>query len=229
MESNVSYLTKIISVFWEPTKTFKALSEKISIFDIIIPLLLIIMTSYITTPLIKPVIKKTIRTKIEQINNLPDEKKEEIIEKQMKQQDSFWGYVIIPFAIAIGSLIMGGVFLFVGNFVLGGEVKFLPVWAVVAYSSLVDLIASAVKIPLIIQKQTLEVYTSIAIFLQDNGSFLFNFAKHLDVFSLWKLILIAIGLSVLYKKKLSKVLIIIMVIWVIYCAAVAGLAGLLPH
>lgn len=229
MESNVSYFTKILSVFWEPSKTFNAISKKISIIDIIIPLLLIVITSWVTTPIIKPIVKKTIRTRIEQIDKLPDEKKAEIIEKQIKQQDSFWGYVMAPIFVIISSLVLGGIFLFVGNFGLGGEVKFLPVWGVVAYSSLADLIASAVKVPLMVQKGTLEVYTSIAIFLQDNGSFLFRFAKHLDIFSLWKLILVSIGLSVLYKKKLSNVLIIIMIIWVVYCAAVAGMAGLLPH
>jgi hypothetical protein len=228
MENNVSYFSKIISVFWEPTKTFKAISEKVSIFDIIIPLLLVIIVSWITTPIIKPVVKKTIRTKIEQMEQLPDEKKAEIIEKQVKQQDSFWSYIIIPFAVAIGSVLVGFVFLFVSNFILGGDNKFLPVWAVVTYSSLVDLIASAVKIPLIVQKGTLDVYTSIAIFMQDTGSFLFNFAKHLDIFSLWKVVLISIGLSVLSKKKLSNVLLIVIIIWLAYCAAVAGLSGLIP-
>lgn len=228
MESNISFFNKIISVFWEPTKTFEAISNKISALDILIPIILLSVVSWITIPYITPIAIKTQKAKIEQSDRIPDEQKQQIIEKMEEKQKPFLGYIFAPVGIIIGTALMGLVFLFMGNFMLGGEAKFKSVWSVVLYGSLVDLVATAVRVPLMIQKGTLAVYTSVAIFMNESSTFLFRFMKHIDVFSLWKIILFSIGLSILYKKKLSNVLIIIIVIWIVYCLAAAALAGFSP-
>jgi len=55
MENQTSLFTKIISIFWEPSKTFKAISEKVTAVDIIIPLLLVTIVSWVTIPYVTPI------------------------------------------------------------------------------------------------------------------------------------------------------------------------------
>jgi hypothetical protein len=228
MENNISYFSKIISIFWEPAKTFKAISEKTSALDIILPIVILSLLSVATIPYITPIAIKTQVAKIEQSDKIPDEQKQQIITNMEKNQNPVMGYIFAPVGIIVGTLVMALVFLFVGNFMLGGEGKFLSVWAVTLYGSLVDIVGTAVRVPLMVQKGTLNVYTSLAIFMNESSSFLFRFAKHLDVFSIWKIVLFSIGLSVLYKKKLNSVLIILVIIWLVYCLGATVLSGFSP-
>ncbi|HPB01226.1 MAG TPA: hypothetical protein PLS75_07420, partial [Candidatus Marinimicrobia bacterium] len=93
-------------------------------------------------------------------------------------------------------------------------------------ANLVDIIANAVKVPLMLSQQTVRIYTSPALFLQDNSTFWFRFFANLDLFVLWKVILLGIGVGIITKVKTSKSIWTILICWIIYCLAVAGLGGL---
>ena len=101
-------------------------------------------------------------------------------------------------------------------------------WSLGLYAGLIDLVASAVKIPLMAQKNSMKVYTSIAIFMEESSTFLFHFMTKIDIFTFWKVIVIAIGLSIFTKKELSKPLMIMVILWLVYCVVAALLAGLNP-
>ncbi len=227
MENQTSLFTKIISIFWEPSKTFKAISEKVTAVDIIIPLLLVTIVSWVTIPYVTPIAINEQKSKVEQSDRFSEEQKEAMLER-MDGGNKVIGYIATPVTVIILSVLLALVLWFVGNFILGGDRKFMEMWAVAAFAGLIDMVASIVKVPLMVQKGTLNIYTSLAIFMEESGSFLFRFMKNIDVFSLWKIIILAIGLSVLYKKKLTTPLTILIVLWLIYCLGAAALAGLNP-
>ena len=230
MENQTSLFTKIVSIFWEPGKTFKAISEKVNIVDIIIPILLLTIVSWISLPYITPIALKEQKAKIEQSEqfaNMPEEQKE-VMRERMESGGKIGGYIGAPITILLSTVLLALVLWFVGNFLLGGDRKFMEMWGVAAYGSLIDLVASAVKIPLMVQKGSMKVYTSIAIFMEESATFLFRFMRSLDIFSLWKVVVLSVGLAILYKKKMSTTLPIMIILWLIYCLGAATLAGLNP-
>ncbi|MBN2279067.1 MAG: YIP1 family protein [Candidatus Marinimicrobia bacterium] len=231
MENQVSQLSKIISVFWEPSKTFKALSEKVSVLDIIIPLLLTLIVAWVSIPYTTPIALKEQQAKMEsseRFQNLPQEQKDQIMERMDKGGNPVIAYVVSPVAIIIYTLLLALIILMVSNFMLGGDRKFGELWALGLYAGLIDIVASAIKIPLMVQKGSLKVYTSLAVFMEESSDFVFNFMTKMDIFTLWKVVVIAIGISVFTRKSLTNPLIIMIVLWLIYGAVSALLMGLNP-
>jgi len=150
-----------------------------------------------------------------------------LVEDIKDQAGSPFAYVSTPIVLFIRLVVIAAVIWFAGNFLLGGESAFMPLLGVSAYTSLIDIIASAIKVPLVISQQTTQIYTGLALFLEQNNSFFFRFAKTLDLFALWKVILLSIGLGVIYKVKTSKAFWIVFIIWLIYGVAAALFQGLI--
>ncbi|RKY54848.1 MAG: hypothetical protein DRP89_04430 [Candidatus Neomarinimicrobiota bacterium] len=221
-----SIFTKLISIFWEPSATFRSLKIKTRWFDIVIPILLVSLVSIISIPYVTPIAIEQQKSRIEKSERLSDEQKEMAFERMDKQVGSVVPYVSAPISVAVKCVIIALIMWFAGNFLLGGESKFVPVFAVTAYACLIDIIAVAVKVPLMVSQQTMKVYTSPALFFEESSTFLFRFIATLDVFALWKVILISIGLGVIYDLKTSKAFWVILLLWLGYCVMASLLGGL---
>ncbi len=221
-----SLWSKLVSIFWEPSSTFKSLSEKPKWIDIIIPIILVSIVSMISMPIVNPIAMEETKAKFEESEKYSDAQKEIMIDTMDARKDSKLGYIFAPIVIFIKTAIMGIILMFAGNFLLGGDRKFMTLFAVSSYVGLVDLISSAVKIPLIYQKGSLQVYTSIAMFMGDSSTFLFRFINALDLFAFWKVYLFGLALSIIYKKKMSQTFIVILVLWILYSLITAALGGM---
>ena len=97
---------------------------------------------------------------------------------------------------------------------------FKNVLSIYSYSSLIGVISYMVKLPLILSKNSLEVYTSPALFLPGSAkeTTLFKIAALLDVFTIWQIIVISIGMGVIYKVGFQKSLSVVGTMFVIYAA-----------
>lgn len=224
--SELSVFKKIVSVFWEPSATFASLIVRTTWIDIVIPLLIVIVISLVTMPYITPIAVQYQKDRIEKNEKMTDEQKTAVLDRLDQQSVSIITYISTPIAVAVKALVFAAVLWFIGNFLLGGESKFLVIFALTAYVSLIDLASMAVKYPLIISQQSIQIYTSPAMFFEESKSFLFRFMTTLDIFAIWKVILSAIGLSVIYQKKTSKCFSVLIVFWLIYCVVVSVLGGL---
>jgi hypothetical protein len=117
---------------------------------------------------------------------------------------------------------------------MGGEAKFKKVFSVVAWSSLVGVLAGIIKTPLILSKGTLQgVTTSLAILLPtpepgQSPSVLYQLLTKFDVFTIWTIALYCIGLAVIYKfttKKSATLVISLWIIWIIISVALGSIFG----
>ncbi|MFH1212712.1 MAG: YIP1 family protein [Candidatus Neomarinimicrobiota bacterium] len=228
MNENVqkSIFGKITATFWEPSVTFRALQVKSGWLDIVVPLILIVLVSLASTPYVTPLALDEQKARIEKSERLSDEQKTVAIERIDNQKDSIRLYIMGPVFLVLRTVVVAAVLIFIGNFLLGGEVKYKTSLAITAYASLVDIVASAVKVPLILAQQTIQVYTGPAIFLQDDSTFLFRLFTNLDIFVFWKVVIISIGIGIVAKKKTNKAFWAVFACWLVYCLVVAGLSGL---
>ena len=218
--------SKILSLFWEPSGTFQSLKTKVSWLDILIPLLIVIIISLISTSYIVPIAITEQKALIETSERLTDIQKETIIERMESKADSPVQYITTAIAVIVKTLVLAAVMLFIGNFLLGGEVKYFTMLGVTAYVGLVDVVSLGIKTPLIVSQETTKVYTSLALLLEESEHILFRFFTNIDVFAIWKIVLFSIALGIILDKKTSKPFWIITIIWLIYAVAAAALAGL---
>lgn len=225
-EKNKSIFGKIIATFWEPSATFRALVTKTGWLDIVVPLFLVILVSMASMPYVTPLAIEEQKTRIAQSERLSDEQKTLAIDNIDQRANSVTTYVSAAVFLIVRTVAVAAVLMLIGNFIFGGEVKYKNMLAINAYVNLIDVVMNGVKIPLMVSQQTVRIYTSPALFLQDDSTFLFRFFTNLDLFVLWKVILLAIGVGVFTKIKATKTFWAIFTCWIIYCLAVAGLGSM---
>ena len=114
------------------------------------------------------------------------------------------GYVIvIPIFLAIISGILLGVF----NALLGGDASYKQVFAVVSHAGLITVLQTVFVMPLDYARETLSSPTTLGVFVPflDEKSFLSRLLGTIDLFQIWWLVVLAIGLGVLYKRRTGPI------------------------
>lgn len=222
------YLKRIISVFWEPSKTFSSIKERVSWLDFLIPFLVVVIVSLATIPYVTPIAVKEQVARIEKSDKIPESRKEEIIERIESNPVGVRSYIISPIVIGVSILITALLIQLVANFILGGEVKFLSAVAIYSYANLVGILGYLVKVPLMVSRGTTKVYTSLAVFLEPSGTFIFRFFNAVDVFTVWKVLLIGFGVGIFTGVKPSKAISVMLVAWLVLALILAGLSSLSP-
>lgn len=134
-----------------------------------------------------------------------------------------------PVVILLSTAIMSGVLLGVFNFGFGAKFKFMQMMAISFYASLVGIIKSLLAIVTlyIIEPDGFElanpVASNLGVLVDSTNKFLFRFATCFDIFSLWVLGLMALGVSRNSKVKIVPAFITIFVLFVV--AKLVGLGG----
>jgi hypothetical protein len=128
-------------------------------------------------------------------------------------------------------LILAGVFFLVFNVVLGGDATFKQMFATVVHANPVMLVGVLFTTPLMYFRGSMTGVTNLGVFLPmlDENSFLAKLLGSVDLIRVWWVIVLATGLSVLYKRKTGPIATALFVVYgiiaVIFAAVTAGRAG----
>jgi len=122
---------------------------------------------------------------------------------------------------------LAGILFAVFNAALGGEGSFKQVFAVLAYSSAVTVIQQFFVTPLNYVRETMTSATNLAVFLPmlDEGSFLARLLGMVDLFLIWWVFVLAVGLGVLYRRKTGPIAIGLYAVYGVIAVVVAALFG----
>jgi hypothetical protein len=112
---------------------------------------------------------------------------------------------------------------------LQGQGKFKVTFSVLCYSALVTVPALIVKTPLMFARQTAQVQTSLALILPPDAedTFLFRLLANFDIFMIWQLIILTIGLAVAHRISRGKSAGIVFGLWLAWVLVATSMAGLL--
>lgn len=221
---------KAWGVFFDPRRTFSSLSERPTW---ILPMIVLIVIVMISNVLVSDFRIQEAREKIDQNPRLSAQQKEQILDRMEEQQAKpvmkLLSYVIGPIvAIFVIFLVVSGFLYMGGNVLLGGEGSFKKIFSVYCWSNLVAIPGFIVKMPLILVKKSSQVQTSLAA-LMPSGSeenLLFKILTHTDIFVIWEIWLISLGLAIVYKFSTKKTLSLVIGLYLFYVVIAVGFSVL---
>ena len=136
----------------------------------------------------------------------------------------YTGPIFQAIFVPLTALIVAGIALAVFNAILGGSASFRQVYAIVAHSGVIIALAGLFGLPLAYARETMSSSTSLAVFLPflDENSFAARFLGAIDLFQIWWLVSLGIGLAVLYRRKTGPIAIGLIAVYVTIGLIVAG-------
>lgn len=124
-------------------------------------------------------------------------------------------------------LVIAGVFFLIFNVMLGGDATFKQVFATVVHANPVLLVGVLFTTPLMYFRGSMTGVTNLAVFMPmlDEGSFLAKFLGSIDLIRVWWVVILATGLSVLYRRKTGPIATALFVVYGIIAVAFAAFAA----
>jgi hypothetical protein len=224
-EVKMGFVARISGIFFEPRKVFNFLNLKPSWFFAFLLILLIgVVLAEITLPQ-NLLLQKQIVSQSPRISSTPGvlDKMTEITTG--KRISTIVSEIIKVF---IGLMLLTSFVYFLCNIILGGDSSYKRVLSVVTYTSFVPTLGAILKTPLILAKNSADIQTSLAL-LMPGGDFTkirYMLLGALEIFSIWQIILIALGVTVLYKFSMTKAIVATLIGWAILVFIGIGLGVL---
>jgi len=128
------------------------------------------------------------------------------MQQSMKMAPYTTAGAILIFA-PIMALIFNGILFAVFNAVMGGEASFKQLFAVTSHAGVISALGQLFTAPLNLARGAVGSATNLAVLLPmvDEGSFLGRLFGMIDLFVVWWLFVLAIGLGVLYKRRTQPI------------------------
>ena len=141
---------------------------------------------------------------------LPAEQKERIIEQQTKYAPIF-GYAFSVIGPLIGMLVVGGVLMLVFNFAMGAGLTAKQYFAAAAYGWMPEALKGVLAFPVMFLKEPdmLDIQNLVATNLaavmdaETASKWLLRLGTSIDLFNMWNIALISIGISTMTKGRVS--------------------------
>ncbi len=121
------------------------------------------------------------------------------------------------------TLILAGILFAVFNAALGGDSSFRQLFSVVVHASAITVVQQLFVTPLNFVRESMSSATNLAVFLPmlDEGSFLAKLLGTIDLFLIWWVVVLSIGLSVLYRRKTGPIAASLFVVYGIIAIGIA--------
>lgn len=219
MPQSQNVVNRIIGIFTSPRATMDDIVARPSW---VLPLLLAVVMAGLSGYLLKDLIVD------QALEGMVREGK--MTQEQMDATVPWIEYsaLIAPIVVTpIIYLILGGVFIFVGNVILGGEAKFKTAFSVLCWSGVITLLSSLVTIPLMLARGDMVSPTSLAFLAgDDKESPLFFLFSQIDLFYIWWLTIVGVGFAAVYKLANQKGIITVFACWAVFIVLGMGLKAI---
>ncbi|HXH05020.1 MAG TPA: YIP1 family protein [Vicinamibacterales bacterium] len=129
--------------------------------------------------------------------------------------------LVWPLVLAI----VAGVLFTLFSALLGGAATFRQVFSVTAHTTVISLLQQLFTLPLALARGSLGGVTNLAVLapMLDETSFLGRLLGAIDVFWIWWTVVLAIGLSVLYRRRTRPILVGLLAVYGVIALAIAAL------
>jgi hypothetical protein len=144
------------------------------------------------------------------------------LEKSIGMMRYFNAGAVVVFS-PLMTLIIGGILYAVFNAGMGGSASFKQVLAVVTHAGVVPLVSALFATPLNYVRESMTSPTTLAVFLPmlEEGSFAGRLLGFIDLFVIWWVVVLSIGLAVLYRRRMGPILVSLLSVYVVIVALIA--------
>ncbi|MBT4484717.1 MAG: hypothetical protein HOC71_13685 [Candidatus Latescibacteria bacterium] len=234
-----SPLKRVFMVLLSPRLVYESLSKKSSKLDWIIPITLTLLFALIIInsgfEFLRNDQHEAAINRIENNTKLTEEQKADGIERTEKQMERMSGIqrslgnIFAVVGVFVHLLFMALVMMGVVSVVLKGKLTFDNAFKIGALGSMTSVVGSVVKLPLMFYHESLmQAKMSLGLLFPEGmeENFIVKLVD-IDIFILWYVIIISIGMSVFSKKSLSKALLPMVLLWFVFRVAITSISGVL--
>jgi hypothetical protein len=145
------------------------------------------------------------------------------LEQQMRFAPYTTGIGILIFS-PLMALIVAGILFAVFNAAMGGEASFKQLFAVVVHAGVISALAQLFTAPLNFARGSMGSATNLGVLLPmlDETSFVARLMGMIDLFLVWYVLVLAMGLAVLYRRKTQPIAISLLVVYGVIALTVAA-------
>src|ERR1035438_5138089 len=210
--AGMSEAARLVGVFFEPTKTFEDVAERPRFW---VPLILVLTLALVYLFLFSQHVgwERMLRQQFESSSRstqLSPEQRDMQMQMGLKFA-SVGAYVGILIGMPVGYLIWAAILLGIVKGILSAPVRFKQVYAAICYAGMPGLLMTILAIVVMYLKspddfniQNPLVFNPGAMLEKATTSkFIYSLASALDIFRLWTLVLVGLGLKAAGGKKLS--------------------------
>ena len=226
---------RIAGVLFAPADTFRDIARRP---DILVPLVLIVLVSYLGTFVVMPKMDWDAVTaqQAEQVKKQnPNASDADIARmgKFAKAIGTTMGYVM-PVLLIGWYAIMAGVLLLAFR-LMGGEGTFKQAFSTTLYSWMPMVVAGIVGVIVVALRPGLLDPTTMVTLVKSNPAFLvdpkeqtvlFSLLASFDIFTIWMIVLLSIGFATLAKVSKAKGAAIVVTLWLVLIVIKVGFAAL---
>lgn len=145
----------------------------------------------------------------------------------MEKVAGYVGYITAVFFL-VGTPILlaafSGVLFAVFNAALGGDATFKQVFTVMVHVGPIGLLGQLFTVPLNYARGTMSSATNLGVLTQSvlaDGSFAARLLGMIDIFVIWQVIVLSIGLAVLYRRRTQPIAMSLFVLYAVIAVIVA--------
>lgn len=133
--------------------------------------------------------------------------------------------VVQAVALPVIAAIIAGLAFATFNAIMGGDATYKQVFAVVAHSGVIVTVQQLFGLPLAYAREKMTSTTNLAVFTPflDDNSFAARLLGSIDLFILWWIVSLSIGLGVLYKKRTTPIATTLIVVYVLIGVVIAAI------
>ena len=221
----MKWLNDILGTYYQPDKVFEGMKDKPRW---LIPLIVSVIFTLIVTAIILPtIIMPEQAAKIAGNPDIPAEQVEAIQAKMSGPIPLIAGLVSNLILMPAGLLLIGLIFWWIFS-MAGHKAQFKQMFTAAVLGSLINIPGAIVKVPLMFLKETAKVSTSLGLMLpvEMEEGFLVRLLNHIDFFTIWSLVVMAIGFSVFSGAPRKKSYWTVFGCWAVFILILAALGGL---
>ena len=160
---------------------------------------------------------------------LPDEYYEQI--ETQAGRAKYFSLAGVLVTVPVGCAVVAGLILLIFNVAMGFDGTFKQAFALTAHSQILIALQQVFVMPLNYTRESMSSATNLGIFLPmlDETGFLARLLGAIDLFWIWWILNLAIGLAVMYKQRTAPIawslLAVYLILAVIFAAVRVAIAG----
>lgn len=221
---------RLIAVLVSPIRTFQSIAERPTW---VVPLVVLVALTLAANAVVFPRVDMA-----EVIRDATEAQGQQLSDEQIEQFAGIQGKLAFGCAVLlppIGYLVIALILMAAFN-LLGGEIKYPASFSVTLHSMMPWAVASVLTLPVALAQESIgfetlrteSILAANAAWLAppDVGPVLLALLIRLDVFSLWALVLLALGFAAAAKVSRAKAAAVVAVLWLVYVGFRVGLAGI---